>query len=185
MVNGDVYLEKIRWDKDVDGLHPYNIGKCSIGQNAFIPPTAQAVVQVCKSHYANLAGKHAVVVGRSRLVGMPVRQLLLQHDCTVVQCHSKSINIKDQIRQADIVVAACGVPEMIRGEWLKPKSLVVDVGLNLDRDTKKLVGDVNHMEAIPVVDAITPVPGGIGRLTVAMLLKNVFKSYEERIGQKI
>lgn len=188
-------IEAICPAKDIDGLHPYNVGKLTMLRSSnsdsdyaemSIPCTPKAILhlldEVCSdttTSMTTLEGKVAVVVGRSNLVGIPVAQLLRQRNCTVVQCHSQTVDLANWVRQADVVVAACGVPEMIRGDWIRHGAVVIDVGINFVAD--RIVGDVCYDEAVRDAAAITPVPGGVGPVTIAMLLQNVVDSFERRV----
>lgn len=176
-------LELIKPEKDVDGFHPVNVGLLNAGQTdkALVPCTPAGSVILAKSvHNGDLSGLHAVIVGRSNIVGKPVAQLLLQENCTVTIAHSRTKELETTVRQADILVAAVGRPEMIKGEWVKPGATVIDVGINrVDAPEKgdgktKLVGDVAFEEAATVAGAITPVPGGVGPMTIAMLMANTY-----------
>ncbi len=168
--------------KDVDGFHVINAGKLAVGQKGLVPCTPTGSLKLIKHALGeNLAGKHAVVIGRSNIVGKPMAQLLLAEGCTVTICHSKTADLPAEVRRADIVVAAVGRPQMIKGEWLKKGSCVIDVGINrIDTpDGKgKLVGDVDFDSAKTVAGAITPVPGGVGPMTIACLLENTVTAYE-------
>lgn len=169
--------------KDVDAFHPENVGLLSQGRPRFLPCTPHGVLQVLKAYDISTSGKHVVVIGRSDIVGKPMGMLLVQKDgpvgkeranATVSLCHSRTADLKAMVSQADIVVAAVGVPEMVKGDMLKPGAVVIDVGIN--RVEKGLVGDVDFESASKVASAITPVPGGIGPLTVTMLLENTFEA---------
>jgi methylenetetrahydrofolate dehydrogenase (NADP+)/methenyltetrahydrofolate cyclohydrolase len=165
--------------KDADGLHPLNAGRLASGLPAMVPATPEGCLIMAK-HAAggDLTGKHAVVIGRSNLVGKPVAQLLLNENCTVTIAHSRSRDLPSIARQADILVAAVGRPKMVKGDWVKPGAIVIDVGINrVDAPEKgegktRLVGDVDYEEAFKVAGAITPVPGGVGLMTVACLMRN-------------
>jgi methylenetetrahydrofolate dehydrogenase (NADP+)/methenyltetrahydrofolate cyclohydrolase len=168
-------------DKDVDGLHVVNAGRLAAGLPALVPCTPLGCMIMLRETLGDLSGKRAVVVGRSQLVGKPVAQLLLQADCTVTIAHSRTKDLPDVCREADILVAAVGRPRMVRGDWIKPGATVIDVGINrvpFDDPEKaaqgktKLVGDVHYKEALEVAGAVTPVPGGVGLMTVACLLQN-------------
>ena len=168
-------IEAIDPAKDVDGFHPVNVGRLAAGIDAMVPCTPLGSLMLLKDHLGKLGGLDAVVVGRSNIVGKPMAQLLIKESCTVTVAHSQTRDLPDVVRRADIVVAAVGRPEMIRGDWLKPGCTVIDVGINrieLADGTKKLVGDVNFAEAVKVAGAITPVPGGVGPMTIACLLRN-------------
>lgn len=168
-------------DKDVDGFHPINAGRLMTGQDGLVPCTPSGCMLLLKEALPSLAGMHAVVVGRSNIVGKPVAQLLLQADCTVTIAHSRTRDLPAMCRTADILVAAVGRPEMIKGEWIKPGAVVIDVGINriATADGKtRLVGDVATQEALPHARAITPVPGGVGPMTIACLLNNTLTAFE-------
>ena len=171
-------INTISPDKDVDGLHPINAGRLMNNVETLVPCTPQGCMIMLRTCLDDLSGKNAVVIGRSNLVGRPMCQLLTNSDCTVTQVHSKTINIEDYISKADILIAAIGIPRFVRAEWLKDRSVIIDVGINRISDNsegnnkKKLVGDVDFDEAIKKVAAITPVPGGVGLMTVACLMRN-------------
>lgn len=164
--------------KDADGLHPLNAGRLASGLPAMVPATPEGCVIMAKRAGGDLSGKHAVIIGRSNLVGKPAAQLLLKENCTVTIAHSRSRDLPSIARQADILVAAVGRPGMVRGDWVKPGAVVIDVGINRVPAPEKgegktrLVGDVAFDEAAEVAGAITPVPGGVGLMTVACLLRN-------------
>lgn len=171
-------INRINPDKDVDGFHLDNVGKLSIGDNGIVPCTPLGCLMMIKDQLGDLSGKHAVVVGRSNIVGKPVANLLLQENCTVVITHSRTKNLKEECQRADILVAAVGRPEMITGDWVKPGATVIDVGINrIDAQEGKtrLVGDVEFASAEAVADKITPVPGGVGPMTIACLLHNTLQ----------
>ena len=168
-------IEAIDPAKDVDGFHPINVGRLAAGMAALVPCTPLGSLMLLKDHLGKLGGPDAVVVGRSNIVGKPMAQLLIQESCTVTVAHSQTRDLPAVVRRADIVVAAVGRPEMIRGDWLKPGCTVIDVGINrvaAPDGSSKLVGDVNFAEAVLVAGAITPVPGGVGPMTIACLLRN-------------
>jgi methylenetetrahydrofolate dehydrogenase (NADP+) / methenyltetrahydrofolate cyclohydrolase len=165
--------------KDVDGFHPLNVGRLSIGLPAMVPCTPLGCILLAKSVHPSLAGMEAVVVGRSNIVGKPVVQLLLQDNATVTICHSKTQDLPEVCRRADLLIAAIGNPEFVRGHWLKPGATVIDVGINrIPREGGKsrIVGDVAFAEAAQVAGAITPVPGGVGPMTIACLLLNTLRA---------
>lgn len=165
--------------KDVDGFHPVNAGRLASGLPGLVPCTPLGSMMLLRSVQPQLAGLHAVVVGRSNIVGKPVAQLLLQADCTVTIAHSRTRDLPAICRQADILVAAVGRPEMVRGDWIKPGALVIDVGINridLADGKTRLVGDVAFNEVVPHAAAITPVPGGVGPMTIACLLRNTLQA---------
>ncbi len=177
-INSKTVIEHIAPAKDVDGLHPMNAGYLLAGQKGHVPCTPKGSIVLAKSVAPDLTGLEAVVVGRSVLVGKPVAQLLLNENCTVTIAHSRTRDLAATVRRADLLVAAVGRPEMIRGDWIKPGAIVIDVGINrVDAPEKgegetRLVGDVAFEEALRTAGAITPVPGGVGPMTIAMLLSN-------------
>ena len=196
-------LEKINPEKDVDGFHAINVGRLAQGQPALVPCTPAGVIEILKFYEIPIRGKHAVVIGRSNIVGKPMAQLLLQEDATVTICHSRTENIASIASQADILVAAVGRAGFVRGDFIKPGAAVVDVGINnvSDKDTARelfgedelekrlntiekrgftLIGDVNSKEAKEKAGYFTPVPGGVGLLTVAMLMKNTVEAAKRR-----
>ncbi len=160
--------------RDIDGIHPLNAGLLSLGYDGFLPATAHASVEILKRSGIELSGKHAVVVGRSNVIGKPAALLLLRENATVTVCHSKTEDLPGIVRTADIVVVAIGRAEMVKGDWLKPGAVVVDVGINVVDE--KLVGDVEFASAAEVASAITPVPGGVGPLTNAILLTHLVEA---------
>jgi len=170
-------------DKDVDGFHPINAGRLATGLPGFVPCTPFGCVLLLKSVLPSLSGLEAVVVGRSNIVGKPMAQLLLRESCTVTVVHSRTKDVPAHVRRADIVVAAVGIPQMIKGDWLKPGATVIDVGIN--RTETGLVGDVDFASAVAVAGAITPVPGGVGPMTIACLLRNTLVSAGRRAGVAI
>jgi len=179
-IDSQKVLDSIDPAKDVDGFHPVNVGLLSIGGPALVPCTPKGCIILLKRELGDLAGKKAVVVGRSNIVGKPMAQLLLKESCTVVVAHSKTKDLAGECRQADILVAAVGVPEMIKGDWIKPGATVIDVGINRvpgsEPGKTKLVGDVATAEAAKLAGAITPVPGGVGPMTIAVLLRNALEA---------
>ena len=179
-IDSQKVLDSIDPAKDVDGFHPVNVGLLSIGGPALVPCTPKGCIILLKRELGDLAGKKAVVVGRSNIVGKPMAQLLLKESCTVVVAHSKTKDLAAECRQADILVAAVGVPEMIKGDWIKPGATVIDVGINRvpgsEPGKTKLVGDVATAEAAKLAGAITPVPGGVGPMTIAVLLRNALEA---------
>jgi methylenetetrahydrofolate dehydrogenase (NADP+) / methenyltetrahydrofolate cyclohydrolase len=185
-INADRVLQAIDPDKDVDGFHPINAGRLAVGQPALVPCTPSGCMILLKEALPNLNGMHAVVVGRSNIVGKPIAQLLLQADCTVTIAHSRTRDLPAVCRSADVLIAAVGKAEMIKGDWIKPGAVVIDVGINRvpAADGKsKLVGDVATAEALPHAKAITPVPGGVGPMTIACLLNNTLMAFERRHGK--
>jgi len=175
-------------DKDVDGFHPVNAGRLATGLPGLVPCTPLGCVMLAKSAQADLSGMEAVVVGRSNIVGKPVAQLLLAENCTVTIAHSRSRDLPAICRRADLLVAAVGRPEMVRGDWIRPGAIVIDVGINRVPDPDagdgktRLVGDVAFAEAREVAGAITPVPGGVGPMTIACLLQNTLTAARQRRG---
>ena len=167
-------------DKDVDGFHPVNAGRLATGLEGFVPCTPLGCVMLLKDQLGDLTGLDAVVIGRSNIVGKPMAQLLLKESCTVTVAHSRTRDLSSVVKRADIVVAAVGRPEMIKGEWIKPGATVIDVGIN--RTATGLVGDVDFAGAASVAGAITPVPGGVGPMTIAVLLRNTLVSAGRREG---
>ncbi|MDB5703506.1 MAG: bifunctional methylenetetrahydrofolate dehydrogenase/methenyltetrahydrofolate cyclohydrolase [Sphingomonas bacterium] len=173
-----IVTTRIDPDKDVDGFHPVNAGRLATGLYGFVPCTPLGCLMLLKDRLGDLAGLDAVVIGRSNIVGKPMAQLLIRESCTVTVAHSKTKDLSSVVRRADIVVAAVGRPAMIRGEWIKPGATVIDVGINRTEDG--LVGDVDFAGAASVAAAITPVPGGVGPMTIAVLLRNTLISAHRR-----
>lgn len=178
-ISQQAVIDAIDPEKDADGLHPLNAGRLASGLPAMVPATPEGCLIMAKiAARGSLSGKHAVVIGRSNLVGKPVAQLLLKENCTVTIAHSRSRDLAALAREADILVAAVGRPNMVKGDWVKPGAIVIDVGINRvpapDKGEGKtrLVGDVDFAEAAKVAGAIAPVPGGVGLMTVACLLRN-------------
>lgn len=180
-LNENEALEAINPQKDVDGFHPVNVGKLYIGLDTFVPCTPKGVIEIFKRNNIEIAGKNAVVVGRSNIVGKPMGALLMKENATVTIAHSKTKNLPELLSKADIVVAAIGKAKFIKGDWLKEGAVVIDVGTNsIDDPTSKkgyrLVGDVDFEAAEKKASYITPVPGGVGPMTIAMLLKNTLEA---------
>ena len=176
-VNEDAIINAIHPAKDVDGFHTLNVGRLNSGQDAMVPCTPVGCMVMLKEVVGDLTGKQAIVVGRSNIVGKPMAALLLKEHCTVTIAHSRTQDLAAECRRADIVIAAVGRPRMVKGNWIKPGATVIDVGINRieDASTKsgsRLVGDVDFDEAVKVAGAITPVPGGVGPMTIAVLLRN-------------
>ena len=169
-------IEEIAPQKDVDGFHPMNVGNLSSGYESSIPCTPLGCYLLIKKIEPNLNGKKAVIVGRSNLNGKPMTQLLLKENCTVTITHSKTKDLKDECLKGDIIVAAVGIPELIRGDWVKNDAIVIDVGIN--KTDKGIVGDVAFDEVSKVAKALTPVPGGVGPMTIACLLKNTIDCFK-------
>ena len=174
-IDAEKVLRAIDPAKDVDGFHPVNVGLVATGSGGIVPCTPLGSMILLKSVRADLSGLNAVIVGRSNIVGKPMCQLLLKENCTVTIAHSKSRDLPALVRTADILVAAVGRPAMIRGDWIKPGAIVIDVGINRAADgagKTRLMGDVAFAEALEIAGAITPVPGGVGPMTIACLLLN-------------
>jgi methylenetetrahydrofolate dehydrogenase (NADP+)/methenyltetrahydrofolate cyclohydrolase len=178
-IESDEVMLAIDPGKDVDGFHPDNLGRLMIGRPRFVPCTPQGCMRLLEKAGAELRGKRALVVGRSTIVGKPMGQLLLAADATVVLAHSRTVDLADEVARADIVVAAVGRAELVRGAWIKPGAVVIDVGMNRMADGS-LKGDVEFAAAAERASAITPVPGGVGPMTIACLLANVVVSAERR-----
>jgi methylenetetrahydrofolate dehydrogenase (NADP+)/methenyltetrahydrofolate cyclohydrolase len=171
-------INAIKPSKDVDGFHPINVGNLSSGYKAIVPCTPLGCLLLIKKVEKNLTGKHAVIIGRSNLNGKPMTQLLLKEDCTVSIVHSKTKDLKLECQKADILVAAVGVANLVKGDWVKKGSIIIDVGINKVAD--KIVGDVDFEQVKDKVKAITPVPGGVGPMTIACLLKNTLECFKAR-----
>lgn len=172
-------IQAIHPDKDVDGFHEINVGKLATGQAGMVPCTPKGCLILLKQTLGDLTGLHAVVIGRSNIVGKPVSQLLLQENCTVTMTHSRTKDLEAECRRADIIVSAVGVEEMVRGEWIKPGATVIDVGINRVKTCDggyKLVGDVMFDEVSKIASHVTPVPGGVGPMTIACLLENTLEA---------
>ena len=184
-IDADKVLTSIDPDKDVDGFHPVNAGRLAVGLTGFVPCTPLGCLKLLRAELGDLSGKNAVVIGRSNIVGKPMAMLLLGDHCTVTIAHSRTRDLPEVVRRADIVVAAVGRPEMVKGDWLKPGATVIDVGINRipsDDGKSKLVGDVDFASASAVAGAITPVPGGVGPMTIACLIRNTLVSAARRDG---
>jgi len=179
-IDGDTIINAIAPEKDVDGFHVINAGKLATGQQGLVPCTPLGCLLLLRDHLGSLSGKSAVVIGRSNIVGKPMAQLLLKESCTVTVAHSRTRDLPAVAREADILVAAVGRPEMVKGDWVKPGATVIDVGINrVDNPgtgKTKLVGDVDFASAAEVAGAITPVPGGVGPMTIACLLRNTLEA---------
>ena len=172
-INTDSVINTINPDKDVDGFHAINTGRLWTNIDSLVPCTPLGCKMLLLDELKDLTGKKAIIVGRSNIVGKPMASLLISENCTVTIAHSKTENLKDEVKKSDIVIAAVGVPEMIKGSWIKPGATVIDVGINrIENGKKKLVGDVEFSEAEKIAGAITPVPGGVGPMTIACLLHN-------------
>ena len=175
-INKQKIIEAIAPSKDVDGFHPMNVGNLSSGYQSSIPCTPLGCYLLIKKIEPNLSGKKAVIVGRSNLNGKPMTQLLLKENCTVTITHSKTKNLKAECLEADIIVAAVGIPELVKGDWVKKDTIVIDVGIN--KTDKGIVGDVAFDEVSKNAKALTPVPGGVGPMTIACLLKNTIDCFK-------
>jgi methylenetetrahydrofolate dehydrogenase (NADP+)/methenyltetrahydrofolate cyclohydrolase len=175
-------LAAISPDKDVDGFHPINVGKMMLGQETFLPCTPYGVMKLLEYSGIEIAGKHAVVIGRSHIVGKPMGQLLLQKDATVTYAHSKTPNLKEITLQADILVVAVGRTKMITSDYVKEGAVVIDVGMNRD-ENNRLCGDVDFESVKDKASFITPVPGGVGPMTITMLMANTVQSAENELRQ--
>jgi methylenetetrahydrofolate dehydrogenase (NADP+)/methenyltetrahydrofolate cyclohydrolase len=180
-LNATEVLDAIDPSKDVDGFHPINAGLLAQGRPLFVPCTPLGVMRLLEDANIATSGKHAVIVGRSDIVGKPMAQLLLQANCTVTICHSRTGDLAAEVARADIVVAAVGRAEMVLGAWIQPGAVVVDVGINRLEDGR-LVGDVHFESAAEKASHITPVPGGVGPMTIAMLMENTLRSAALRQG---
>jgi len=189
-INEQIVLDSIHPNKDADGFHPLNVGKLSIAshndENLLIPCTPFGCLIMLKGLGIDLSGKNAVVIGRSNIVGKPMAQLLLKESCTVTIAHSRTKHIQDICKKADILIAAVGKPGMVKGDWIKKDAVVIDVGINrieieLNGEKKyKLIGDVEFIEAEKIASAITPVPGGVGPMTIACLLRNTTIAFKNK-----
>ncbi len=172
-------IERINPDKDVDGFHPYNVGNLSSGYESSVPCTPLGCYLLIKKIEPNLSGKKAIVIGRSNLNGKPMAQLLLKENCTVTITHSRTKDLKNECLKGDIVIAAVGIPELVKADWIKKDAIVIDVGIN--KTDKGIVGDVAFEEVSKVAKALTPVPGGVGPMTIACLLKNTIECFKRSL----
>ena len=170
-------VNAIHPSKDVDGFNPINVGNLSSGYNSIVPCTPLGCLILIKKVEKNLSGKHVVIIGRSNLNGKPMAQLLLKENCTVTIVHSKTLNLQNECLKADILIAAVGVPKLVKKDWVKENAIVIDVGIN--KVGEKIVGDVNFDELKSKTKAITPVPGGVGPMTIACLLKNTLECFKD------
>jgi methylenetetrahydrofolate dehydrogenase (NADP+)/methenyltetrahydrofolate cyclohydrolase len=186
-IDPQAVLDAIDPAKDVDGFHVVNVGRLATGGTALVPCTPLGCLMLLKDRLGDLSGKRAMVLGRSNIVGKPMAQLLLGENCTVTIAHSRTRDLPGECRRAEILVAAVGKPEMVRGDWIQPGATVIDVGINrVERDGKaRLVGDVAYDEAVKVAGAITPVPGGVGPMTIACLLQNTLTAACRQRGVKL
>ena len=188
-IDDEEILGAVSLEKDVDGFHPLNIGRLSMKRRdpLFVPCTPKGCIELLDRTGVKIEGKRAVVLGRSNIVGLPVAMLLLHRNATLTVCHSRTKDLPGVVREADILIAAVGRPEMVKGDWVKPGAVVIDVGMNaVDDPTRekgyKLVGDVDFNEVKEVASAITPVPGGVGPMTIAMLLRNTTDGAKRSLG---
>lgn len=179
-INEKDVLNAIDPAKDVDGFHPYNVGALSCGEEGFVPGTPAGIIELLKRSDIRIDGKECVVIGRSNIVGKPIAQLLLAENGTVTIAHSHTANLKEVTKRADILVVAVGKRQMIDADYVKPGAAVIDVGIHRD-ETNHLCGDVDYESVFPVASAITPVPGGVGPMTIAMLMKNCIESRRRRL----
>ncbi|WP_281864296.1 bifunctional methylenetetrahydrofolate dehydrogenase/methenyltetrahydrofolate cyclohydrolase FolD [Planomicrobium okeanokoites] len=169
-------------EKDVDGFHPVSVGNMMIGRDAFLPCTPHGIMKLLEEYQIDPAGKHAVVIGRSNIVGKPAGQLLLQKDATVTYCHSRTVDLAAYTRTADILVSAVGRAKFLSKDYIKPGAVVIDVGMNRD-ENGKLCGDVNFDDVLETASYVTPVPGGVGPMTIAMLMENTLLSAERGLAE--
>lgn len=184
-IDDKAVIDAIDPDKDVDGFHVANAGRLAVGEEGLVSCTPLGCLMLLRDRLGDLAGLEAVVVGRSNIVGKPMAQLLLREDCTVTMAHSRTRNLPEVVSRGDIVVVAVGRPELVKGAWLKPGATVIDVGMNrltLEDGRTKLLGDVEFAGASEVASAITPVPGGVGPMTIAVLLRNTLVAASARAG---
>lgn len=186
-LNEQAIIAAISPDKDVDGFHVINAGRLAVGQQGFVPCTPLGCIMLLKDQLGDLSGLEAVVIGRSNIVGKPMAQLLVDANATVTIAHSRTRNLPEVVRRADIVVAAVGRAQMVRGDWIKPGATIIDVGINRlppepGKEKGRLVGDVAYDEALAVAGAVTPVPGGVGPMTIAVLLRNTLVAAHHSAG---
>jgi methylenetetrahydrofolate dehydrogenase (NADP+)/methenyltetrahydrofolate cyclohydrolase len=179
-LDSDAVIRALDPVKDVDGLHPISLGYLAQGRPVFVPCTPKGCMRLLQEAGADLGGARAIVLGRSVLVGKPIALLLANANATVTMCHSKTRDLADEVRRADVVIAAIGKPEFVRGDWIKSGAYVIDVGINRIAETNKLVGDVEYAAAAQRARAITPVPGGVGPMTIACLLENTVEAARRR-----
>lgn len=169
----------VKKEKDVDGFNNYNVGALNLNQDGFIPCTVKGIIKILEFYNIDITGKHVVVVGRSNIVGKPLANYLINHDATVTVCHSKTINLSEMTKQADILISATGKANLIDSNFIKENAIVIDVGINRDRN--KLCGDINFEDVKNKASFITPVPGGVGPMTIAMLMENVVEAAEKNL----
>ena len=178
-LNEDEVLKRINPDKDVDGFHPVNVGRLSIGEKGFVSCTPAGIIQLLKRSNVDIEGKECVVIGRSNIVGKPMAMLMLRENATVTICHSRTKDLKEVTKRADILIVAIGKPKMIDASYVKEGAVIIDVGIHrVDPNSKKLCGDVDYDSVEPIASKITPVPGGVGPMTIAMLMNNLVNSVE-------
>ena len=185
-IDPSVVVDAIDPNKDVDGLHRNNVAALVLGEEGLVPCTPTGCLLMLRQYAENLSGMRAVILGRSRLVGKPLAELLLRENCTVTMAHSKTAELPTLCRSADILVAAVGRPHFLQGDWIKPGAIVIDVGMNRIKDNdgkRRLVGDVDYQAALSVAQAVSPVPGGVGPMTVVCLLRNTIQAAEGQLGQ--
>ncbi|MBO6089206.1 MAG: bifunctional methylenetetrahydrofolate dehydrogenase/methenyltetrahydrofolate cyclohydrolase FolD [Lachnospiraceae bacterium] len=177
--NEDEVIRRINPDKDVDGFHPINVGRLSIGEKGFVSCTPAGIIELLKRSNVEIEGKECVIIGRSNIVGKPMSMLMLRENATVTVCHSRTRNLSDVTKRADILIVAIGKPKLIDASYVKEGATVIDVGIHrVDHNSKKLCGDVDFESVEPVAGKITPVPGGVGPMTIAMLMSNLVNSVE-------
>ncbi len=177
--NEDEVIRRINPDKDVDGFHPINVGRLSIGEKGFVSCTPAGIIELLKRSNVEIEGKECVIIGRSNIVGKPMSMLMLRENATVTVCHSRTKNLSEVTKRADILIVAIGKPKMIDASYVKEGATVIDVGIHrVDPNSKKLCGDVDFESVEPVAGKITPVPGGVGPMTIAMLMSNLVNSVE-------
>ena len=175
--NEDEVIRRINPDKDVDGFHPINVGRLSIGEKGFVSCTPAGIIELLKRSNVEIEGKECVIIGRSNIVGKPMSMLMLRENATVTVCHSRTRNLSDVTKRADILIVAIGKPKLIDASYVKEGAIVIDVGIHrVDPNSKKLCGDVDFESVEPVAGKITPVPGGVGPMTIAMLMSNLVNS---------
>lgn len=183
-INTQKVIEAILPEKDVDGFHPVNVGKLVAGLNdCFKPCTPYGMMELLERSNVDLNGKDAVVIGRSNIVGKPIAMMLLQANATVTICHSRTKDIKEKVKRADIIIAAVGIKHFVTEDMVKDGAVIIDVGINREPGVKKIFGDVDFENVSPKCSKITPVPGGVGPMTIAMLMKNTMLSFKRRIGK--
>ena len=185
-IDPSVVVDAIDPNKDVDGLHRNNVAALVLGEEGLVPCTPTGCLLMLRQYAENLSGMRAVILGRARLVGKPLAELLLRENCTVTMAHSKTAELPTLCRSADILVAAIGRPHFVQGDWIKPGAIVIDVGMNRIKDNdgkRRLVGDVDYQAALSVAQAVSPVPGGVGPMTVVCLLRNTIQAAERQLGQ--